>query len=275
MQLDFEFFDPQPHDFHGLKTLLRQLLDVDAQSIDLSALAEMILAQPLLGSTVKVDGNESDPYAFLSILNLRQHKVGTLKLASTLFINLSKENPVIKALIEYLSGRAETSSVLEHIPKLLHQDSSSEVGLVLTDRLLNMPSELVPPMYRMLVEEVTWAVEEKEPYTFSHYLVLSKTYTEAESSLDQEDDRPKKKKKRARPEGNSETFYFHPEDEILHKHALAHANYSFAVETFDGNADSRRAFQEMGIKPQGHMVLIEAAKFEDAVEAIGEYLRTP
>ena len=76
LDVEFEWFDPQPnHDFHGLKTLLRQLLDVDAHSFDLSALTDLILAQPLLGSTVKVDGNETDPYAFLTVLNLHEHKV--------------------------------------------------------------------------------------------------------------------------------------------------------------------------------------------------------
>ena len=76
LDVEFEWFDPQPqHDYHGLKTLLRQLFDVDAQSFDLSALTDLILAQPLLGSTVKVDGNETDPYAFLTVLNLHEHRV--------------------------------------------------------------------------------------------------------------------------------------------------------------------------------------------------------
>lgn len=76
LNVEFEWFDPQPeHDFHGLKTLIRQLLDVDGQLFDLGALADLILSQPLLGSTVKVDGNESDPYAFLTVLNLREHRV--------------------------------------------------------------------------------------------------------------------------------------------------------------------------------------------------------
>ena len=76
INVDFEWFDPQPAvDFHGLKTLLRQLFDVDNQLFDLSELADLILSQPLLGSTVKVDGNETDPYAFLTVLNLTTHKV--------------------------------------------------------------------------------------------------------------------------------------------------------------------------------------------------------
>lgn len=76
LDVEFEWFDPQPDvDFHGLKTLLRQLFDADNQLFDLSALTDLILEQPLLGSTVKVDGNETDPYAFLTVLNLNEHRV--------------------------------------------------------------------------------------------------------------------------------------------------------------------------------------------------------
>lgn len=76
LNVDFEWFDPNPNvDFHGLKTLLRQLLDVDAQLFNLSELADLILSQPLLGSTVKCDGTESDPFSFLTVLNLETHKV--------------------------------------------------------------------------------------------------------------------------------------------------------------------------------------------------------
>lgn len=80
MNVDFEWFDPQPDvDFHGLKNILRQLFDNDSQDFDMSALSDLILSQPLLGSTVKVDGNESDPYAFLTVLNVQEHQVCLLR----------------------------------------------------------------------------------------------------------------------------------------------------------------------------------------------------
>jgi len=80
LDVEFEWFDPQEIDFHGLKLLLRQLFDVDADLFDLSALTSLILSQPLLGSTVKVpeDGvatNMTDPFAFLTVLNLHTHRV--------------------------------------------------------------------------------------------------------------------------------------------------------------------------------------------------------
>ena len=139
---------------------------------------------------------------------------------------------------------------------------------MLCERLVNIPAEVVPPMYKMLVEEITWAVDDKEPYTFSHYLILSKTYEEVESQLDQEEDRPKKKCKKGGGKHRKEVFYFHPEDEVMQRDAIAYGDFSYLNEGHDGQADSKRAFQELGIRPQGHMILIDAQKFNAVVHAI-------
>lgn len=86
VDVDFEWFDPEPIDFHGMKNLLRQLLENDAQLFDISALVDLVLSQPNLGSTVKVDGKESDPYAFLTVLNLQEHQVRSLCFLGLSFI---------------------------------------------------------------------------------------------------------------------------------------------------------------------------------------------
>lgn len=129
-------------------------------------------------------------------------------------------------------------------------------------------------MYTMLLEEIAWALEEKEPYNFSHYLILSKTYEEVASKLDEEDDRPQKKKKKAADQAK-EQFYFHPEDEVLERHTICHGGFPYTHEQEEGQSDSKRAFQELGIKPQGHLLLIEASKFEAAVKNIAEYFKPP
>ncbi|EER26977.1 hypothetical protein CPC735_023130 [Coccidioides posadasii C735 delta SOWgp] len=257
VNVEFEWFDPQPAvDFHGLKVLLRQLFDSDAQLFDLSALTDLILSQPLLGSTVKVDGNETDPYAFLTVLNLHQHR----------------DVPVIKSIIEYI--KSKSSSDLSTLNELLSQPSIPQIGLILTERLINIPTEVIPPMYTMLLEEIQWALEASEPYQFTHYLIMSKTYEEVESKLDMEDDRPQKKKKKA-VNGKPETFYFHPEDEILQKHALCYSTYPYTHQQAEGHSDSKRTFQELGIRPHGSMILIEASKFETAVNAVKDYASPP
>jgi protein BCP1 len=232
---------------------MRQLFDTDAQLFDLSALSDLILSQPLLGSTVKTDGNESDPFAFLTILNLQEHK----------------DKPAIKPLIDYILQQTSQNSALNVVNQVLQGDNT--VGLILTERFMNMPVEVVPPMYKMLLEEMTWANEEKEPYTFTHYLIISKTYREIESQLDQEDNRPQKKKKKGLDK--AEVFNFHPEDGIIQRFALAYGDYPYIKEGADGDADSKRTFQEHGIKPQGHMILLEASKYESMVTNLEQALQ--
>ncbi|KAI5286389.1 Mss4p nuclear export [Ascosphaera acerosa] len=260
VNVDFEWFDPQPaHDFHGLKVLLRQLFDNDAQAFDLSALADLILAQPLLGSTVKTEGNESDPYAFLTVLNLQQHR----------------DKPVIQALTKYLTQKASAAR-LAPLHALLSQSLVPAIGLILTERLINVPAEVVPPMYAMLQEEIQWALDEGEPYSFTHYLIVSRAYVEVRSQIDAdvEDDRPAKKgrgKKGGAARQKAETtFPFHPEDEILRNFALCAGDYDWTHEAPEGASDSKRAFHEWGIKTLGHMILIEAGRFEAAVNAMKE-----
>lgn len=257
VDVEFEWFNFKPEiDFHGVKSLLRQLLDVDSQLFDLSALADLVLSQPTIGSTVKVDGEETDPYAFLSVLNLNEHR----------------DKKVIQDLTQYITNKAKSSPSLAQLGSTL--SSSSQVGLILTERLINAPAEISPPMYGMLIDEIEAAVEDKEPYEFTHYLIISKTYHEIASTLDQED-APKSKKSKGGSKISRETFYFHPEDEVLQRHAIASGSYEYTKDEGEGMADSKRAFQEMGIKAQGSMILIEASKFESASKAISEYISPP
>ncbi|CAJ2514114.1 Uu.00g022330.m01.CDS01 [Anthostomella pinea] len=250
VNVDFEWFNFTEIDFHGTKSLIRQLFDVDSTLFDVSALADLILSQPTIGSTVKVNGEESDPYAFLTALNLHEHR---------------EKKPVVE-LTKYITEKAKTNEALAQVPELL--SSGKQVGLVLSERLINMPSEISPPMYGMLIDEIEAAVGDKEPYEFSHYLIISKTYHEIESTLDVEERKRKKGKQ------DATLFYFHPEDEVLQKHAVAYGSYPF-TKIDEAIADSKRAFQEMGVMPRGSMILIEASKFADAARAVKEYLSAP
>lgn len=258
IDVEFEWFNMKPDiDFHGIKNLTRQLLDVDSQLFEMSALADLVLSQPTIGSTVKVDGEDTDPYAFLTVLNLYEHR----------------EKEVIKDLVAYLIEKSKANSALSRVSELLKQSSPSvQIGLILTERLINVPSEISPPMYSCLLDEIESAVADNEPYNFSHYLIISKTYTEVESMLDQED-APKQKKNKGGK--SSQVYYFHPEDEVIEKHSLAYGDYQYTKDEGDAKADSKRAFQELGIKPQGHMILLEGNKFEGALRAAGDALGSP
>lgn len=225
----------------------------------MSALADVILAQNTIGSTVKVDDKANDAYAFLTALSLRGGGAA--------------QAPVVGELARYLAARAAQSggdgALAAAVPAALAGEGAgaAHVGLVLGERLINMPPEISPPMYAMLADEVAAAVEDGEPYDFTHYLVVSRTYHEVRSVLDNGEGGQKRKKARE----EAPLFYFHPEDEVLTRHAVASGSYAFTKEE-EGSADSKRAFQEMGVKTMGFMMLIEAAKFPAAVKAVQEYL---
>jgi len=48
----------------------------------------------------------------------------------------------------------------EKLIELLKDTSQSHIGLILSERLINMPVQIVPPMYKMLQEEIQWAIED-------------------------------------------------------------------------------------------------------------------
>ena len=209
------------------------------------------------------------------MLNLETHKVRASYNPPEFhrvrpYLTYLQDKQVIQDLTAYLTRHA-ASPALAPLNTLLTAPSTSQIGLILTERFINMPHEIVAPSYKMLQEEIQWALDEKEPYAFTHYLVLSKAYQEVESALPAAEQPPSKKKKAAKG-GDKETFYFHPEDEVLQKHALAYETFDFESPRDEGASDSKRAFQELGVKPMGHLILIEADKFAGAVSAVESFL---
>lgn len=69
VNVDFDFCDFRAQtDYLSMKRLLQQLFHTDATLFDLGSIADAILAQDDVGSTVKTDGVESDPFAFIALL---------------------------------------------------------------------------------------------------------------------------------------------------------------------------------------------------------------
>lgn len=252
IDVDFEFFGLNADvDFKGVRTLLKQLLDADNEAVELTQLSDLLLSQAdHVGTAVKCDGEETDPYAFISILNLNQHR----------------GDEAVQQILKYLRSRTQDAT----ISKALSLTDGSNIGLLFSERFINMPHQTVPPLYTMLQREMSLG---GEAFKFTHILIVSKTYTEVQSTIDVEDDRPQKKKKQgAQTKDANEVFYFHPEDEIIEKHALAVISFDYQKQVDSGQSDSKRAFQDYGIKPQGRLILLEASKFDAAVKAVGEYL---
>ncbi|CAE6478094.1 unnamed protein product [Rhizoctonia solani] len=213
VDVDFEFFGPTEIDYLALKRLLNQLFSTDSATFQVEHLTELILAQPGIGSTVKTDGIDSDPYAILTVLNMNVHK----------------DHPSIKSIIKYLLEKIpQDSPVGSMLANLLSPQAldapHGHTGLIISERLINMPPQIMPPMYRMLQDELVNAVNQNEPYRFSNYVIISRCFrfddTEESSTGTSQ---PAKKQRRKggvlRP--------YHAEDECIEKVSLAKADYEY------------------------------------------------
>lgn len=257
VDVDFEFFDLNPDiDFLATKNLLRQLFGDDANNFNISGIADLFLTENSIGTTIKTDGKESDPYALLSVIN----------------INEQKDKAPMKTLLDYIFEK--TSKSIEFnmmLKKLINtgkttKDSSKlpKVGLIISERVVNMPVEVAPPMYKMLLEEMEKSEDNHEKYEFDYFLIISKVYKLVGSTLDDEDKKSKKKKS----ENFVEMDYFHYEDMIFEENSMYHGYFDYT--NVDQVTDSRRVFTEYGFDPKLSLILLSKEKLAQSVPAMAE-----
>ncbi|KAL9091847.1 MAG: hypothetical protein Q9159_001219 [Coniocarpon cinnabarinum] len=272
INVDFEFFPPAEPDYHGLKSLLTQLFHTSAPSLPLHNIADAIIDQPVLGTCVKCEdeehtAEENDPFAFLAVVDLWERR----------------NEDGVKQIVQWLRRKCDAG--LQDVKRLLEgMTETKRVGLVLSERLVNMPPAVAPALWRLLNEEITSATAD-DPYYFTHFLVISKTYVEVVSTLpsmdldsDSDEDSSRKSKKarkgkdkRQKDGKDGDMLFFHPEDEVLLSFATAQGGFAYDNEEM-GSEDRTRAFAESGIRPKGLMYLIERQRLEEVVRGVGEYI---
>lgn len=189
VQIDFDFFNGNPDiDFHALKNLIRQLFGpYESNKLQLSSLVDLILNSPT--TTIKTDGQESDPYSFISFINYKENKTCDY--------------------VKYLNNfNINISSFLKTIDQ-----SDKTCGLVIGERLINMPPEVIPPLYKITLDDVKNSLGSGTHYDF--YLIASRKY-EINFDIDDDDDDYSKSHKKMK---QVEIDYFHEEDKFFEKYA--------------------------------------------------------
>jgi len=171
--------------------------------------------------------------------------------------------------VQYLLGKtAPFPQIHQTFQELFAATSNQQVGLILSQRLVNMPVQVAPHMYRLLADEIRWAVDENEPYNFTHYLCISRTYTlssDEEQSLDTTP--PPSKKIKSSTVSNAEAVKrplpYHLEDELWENLTLHSVSYNFTKHPAREAAAS-------GTHIAGRVMLIPASKFPDLVSGMSQ-----
>eukprot|EP00899_Mesostigma_viride_P007720 jgi/Mesvir1/1694/Mv21154-RA.1 len=163
---DFEFFDPKEVDYHGLKALMNQYLD-GADFPALPQLLDTVIAQTTVGTVVKSSDDLVSPVGFITVLNLEKY---------------AKES-WMKQILDFLTAKCSAyagPSGSSFLTDLIARPKG--VGLVLSERLLNIPMQVAPPLHDALFDEVSWATEDepteeaRRSFMLEHYIFVSRVF---------------------------------------------------------------------------------------------------
>jgi hypothetical protein len=147
----FDSFDPKEDDFHGIKVFLTELLDGEA--FDSSGMVDEVLANAgTVGTVVKVQDAE-EVFGVMSVVSLRE----------------SKKETWAQQVEAFIASKCP-QSLKSKLDKYVGPDASSHGGLIVSERLANMPQEMALPMMRSMFDEIKKA--QKEAVSFDVHVLL-------------------------------------------------------------------------------------------------------
>ncbi|ONK71485.1 uncharacterized protein A4U43_C04F9140 [Asparagus officinalis] len=214
VQADFGFFDPKPNDFGGVKLLLQNYLD--DKIWDLSGFVDLILEQTSVGSVVKLDGydegyDDGDGDGDEGDKKDDDDDDGVYAVVSALNLGRYAGHRCIGELKKFLLGSCNGESTKKKL-KLLLEEQANEVALLVSQRFVNCPYQLVPPLYEGLFNEVSWATEDEptqelqDSFRFKFYLLFTRIYEKKSIA---------KKKAGGKQDCDEPIVYVKAEDEIF------------------------------------------------------------
>merc|ERR1712141_900414 len=84
-----------------------------------------------------------------------------------------RETEVADQIIRHLTKSVTASDPRGQLSRLL-SSPDADVGLIISERIINMPPQISVPLYQTLSNEVRKARAKNLPFNFTHYLLISK-----------------------------------------------------------------------------------------------------
>ena len=205
IQVDLELFNLEADDYFSVKHFLVPLLE--GASWDASDMAQHIAdhMSPKIGTTIRVDGGR-EPYGFLSVVNL--HRTAHL--------------PCTRQIVRFMLDKITNKSQNQQLRHIL--ESKNALGLVLNERVVNVPGQIAPPLHLGFWEEVEEAAELEQnngeaPYFDFEYYIMITTVAE---SISDDSELPRGKKIR---DASKQIDFLKPEDEVYTKNSTFAFSY--------------------------------------------------
>ncbi|XP_008977137.3 BRCA2 and CDKN1A-interacting protein isoform X7 [Callithrix jacchus] len=226
--------------------------------VNTAELTDVLIQQNHIGSVIKQtnvsedsddDVDEDEIFGFISLLNLTERK-GT---------QCAEQ---IKELILSFCEKNCEKSMVEQLDKLLN-DTTKAVGLLLSERFINVPPQIALPMYQQLQKEVVEAHKTNKPCgKCCFYLLISKTFVEAGKN---------NSRKKWSNQKKDELMFANAEEEFFYEKAILKFSYSVQEES-DTCLGGRWSFDDVPMKPLRTVMLIPGNKMNEIMDKLKEYL---
>ncbi|KGL82926.1 BRCA2 and CDKN1A-interacting protein, partial [Tinamus guttatus] len=261
VNVEFEAHSISDNDHNGIKKLLQQLFL--KAPVNIAELTDILIQQNHIGTTIKQaevqedsggddddDDDLDEVFGFISLINLTERK-GT---------------QCAEQIKELIMSRCEKNCeqrVVEQLDKILN-DNAKPVGLLLSERFINVPPQIALPMHQQLQKELTDAQKKNKPCGKCHYyLLISKTFTEATKSNSKRREGGNKQKE--------ELMFANAEEEFFYEKALLKFSYSVQEES-DTCLGGRWSFDDVPMKPLRTVMIIPADGIHAIMDKLKDYL---
>ncbi|KAI8538884.1 hypothetical protein RHMOL_Rhmol09G0138000 [Rhododendron molle] len=157
-----------------------------------------------------------------------------------LILGQTTDHRCMKELKEFLLKECKKEDVLNNLRSFLGPQAQN-VGLLVSQRVVNLPPQLLPPLYDALFDEVSWATEDeptkelRKSFCFKHYVLVTKIYERKNSG----------QKEGASSSIDEAIIYTKLEDEIIHQ--LCSWSFRFPLLTQQLPTHELRSYRLVGL----------------------------
>ncbi|XP_064382422.1 protein BCCIP homolog [Halichondria panicea] len=267
IHVDFEAFSISEDDFHGIRCLLKQ--SFAGSSVDVSALTDLIIKQAdHIGSSIKVCDDDNADSAGGSPSASGGDDECVFGVTTLVHLNYHKASDCVKQIKELLltQCKSHADSMLLRLSQIL----TESVGLVINERLLNIPAEIASPMLNSLLIELKES-SQKHPQQFAckYCIVITRSNIQPTVTPRKRHFKKRKDKKQASVEsGNSTPTFDYVECEVLQEECLL--SFSYPVREDSEATGVKQKHGSSSIEHCRTVLVFEASKFRKAVSNLEE-----
>merc|ERR1712018_113924 len=87
-----------------------------------------------------------------------------------------RETEIADQIIRYITKSVTASDPRGQLARVLNAPEA-DIGLIISERIINMPPQISVPLYQTLSNEVKKAKAKNLPFNFTHYAIISKILT--------------------------------------------------------------------------------------------------